>query len=413
MRWQVGAALSMLVTGAACASQPEEPVVVDVWFHSAQGVERNVLAAQLADFNAENTAVQAELGLVPEEGYNQRVVEAGDAEDLPCIVDVDGPNLASYAASGYLQPLDEVLDPTIVDDLLPSLLTQGTWEGQLYGAGAFDSGLAMWANRGHLEAAGVRIPGSVDDAWDLEEFDAALDALAQVEGVERPLDLKLEYGVGEWFTFGYSPFVQAFGGDLVDERGKATGTLDGAASVAGLSWFASLLEDGHSHVPSTDDDFVSGRSSLSWVGHWMWPAYRDALGDDLLLLPAPIGPARQVTGMGSWQWSISSTCEHPEAAGQLLSYLLSPEEILRTVEGNGAVPGRRSVIAASPAHAPGGPLHVYAAQLESGVAVPRPVLPGYSVITEAFAEAIGSVLDGMPPEEALRRAAERIDGPPS
>lgn len=410
----VGVAVTALLLGGCSSSSTNEPVTVSVFFHSGQGTEREAFDELVRDWNA-SSATQVLVDVVPEGDYDAQVVAAAEDGRLPCLLDVDGPFLQPYVSAGYLRPLADLADASLLDDLLPSVLEQGTaQDGELYGIGVFDSGLALWGNRDQLERAGVRIPTSVQDAWDFDEFNAAIDALQDLPDVEHALDLKVNYGAGEWFTYGFTPFVWGFGGDLVDTSSGATiaaGSMDGGATVAALDWLAGLVADGHVDADqTTDDDFyVSRTSAVSWVGHWMWEAHRDGLGDDLVLLPVPAFPAAQVTGQGSWQWGITSSCEHPEAAWDFLASLLEPDAMLRMTEANGAVPSRSSVIAASELYGPGAPLDVFAEQLAAGVGRPRPITSDYRSVTASFSTAVADVLAGVDPEMALADAAERID----
>lgn len=399
---------------AGCASGPTEPAVVSVFFHSGQGTEREVFDALVREFNASHVT-QVRVEVVPEGDYDAAVVAAADEGRLPCLLDVDGPFLAPYVEAGYLRSLTGFAGQALLDDLLPSVIAQGTaGDGELHGIGMFDSGLALWGNRDHLTRAGVRIPTTVDDAWDLAEFDAALAALQALDEVEYALDLKVNYGAGEWFTYGFSPFVWGFGGDLVDTTGDhtvAAGTMDGPETVAALTWLADAVAAGYVNAEQSEDDdfFVSRTSSLSWVGHWMWEAHRDGLGDDLVLLPVPKFPAAQVTGQGSWQWGITSSCPYPQAAWEFLSSLLEPAAMLQMTRANGAVPARTSAIATSELYGPGAPLDLFAEQLAAGIARPRPVTADYRIVTSSFATAVADVLAGIAPRQALGDAAARID----
>ncbi|MEJ2037147.1 MAG: hypothetical protein P8X69_14370, partial [Maritimibacter sp.] len=58
----------------------------------------------------------------PQESYNDSVIAAALAGNLPDILDVDGPVMPSWAWSGYLQPLP--IDSAEFDDFLPG--TKGT-----------------------------------------------------------------------------------------------------------------------------------------------------------------------------------------------------------------------------------------------------------------------------------------------
>jgi multiple sugar transport system substrate-binding protein len=390
-----------------------EPVTIEVWFHSGKGEEREVLDAQVKDFNAMQDDVIVDAVQLPEGSYNDQVNAAALADDLPCLLDFDGPFLYNYAWSGYLKPMDEFVSADLKNDFLPSIINQGTYAGNLYSLGTFDSGLAIWGNKTYLEAAGVRIPTGIDDAWDKDEFVDALEKLQALPEVEYAIDFKMNYGAGEWFTYGFVPLMQSFGGDLIDRSDyqSADGVLNGPAAVEGMEFFQSLFEDGYANPePAGDDDFhVKKITALSWVGHWMWTPHSENLGDDVVLIPMPKFGDKAVTGLGSWNWGITSSCEHPDAAWKFLQYLVEPEQILRMTNANGAVPARKSAIAQSELYAEGGPLNIFVQQLESGVALERPVTPAYPVITSAYAEAVQNIVAGADVKAELDKAVEKID----
>lgn len=390
-----------------------EPVTVDVWFHSGKGEERDVLDAQVTAFNEMQDEVFVNAIQLPEGSYNDQVNAAALANDLPCLLDFDGPFLYNYAWAGYLQPLDDFVPADVKADFLPSIINQGTYGGKLYSLGTFDSGLSIWANKAYLEEAGVRIPTGVEDAWTMDEFMAAMDAVMALDGVEYAIDFKLNYGAGEWQSYGFSPIVQAFGGDLIDRSDyqSADGILNGPESVAALEWFQSLFEDGYAIAsPAGDDDFFGSKvAAMSWVGHWMYGPHTEGLGEDVVLLPMPKLGDKAVTGMGSWNWGLTSTCSEPEAAYKFLEYITSPEEILHMTNANGAVPARKSAIEQSELFGEGGMLNIFVQQLEGGVALERPVTPAYPVITSSFDEAIRNIIAGADVQEELDKAVKAID----
>ncbi len=401
------------------AEEPEaeeeeaEAVTVEVWFHSGKGEEREVLDAQVEDFNAMQDAIAIDAVQLPEGSYNDQVNAAALAGDLPCLLDFDGPFLYNYAWSGYLAPLDGYVSSDLKADFLPSIINQGTYAGNLYSLGTFDSGLAIWGNKAYLEEAGVRIPTGIDDAWTKEEFVEALEKLQALDEVEYAIDFKMNYGAGEWFTYGFSPILQSFGGDLINRESYQTaeGVLNGPEGVEAMTFFQSLFEDGYANAePAGDDCFYGSKTcALSWVGHWMWGPHSEGLGEDLVLIPMPKFGDEAVTGMGSWNWGLTSSCENPDAAWEFLSFLISPAEILHMTNANGAVPARKSAIAQSELYGEGGPLNLFVQQLESGVALERPVTPAYPVITSAFADSVNNIVTGADVQEELNKAVETID----
>ena len=400
-------------------AEPEEPAgemektTVEVWFHSGKGEERDVLDAQVTDFNAMQDAIFIDAVQLPEGSYNDQVNAAALAGDLPCLLDFDGPFVYNYAWSGYLSPLDEYVSSDLKADFLPSIINQGTYGGSLYSLGTFDSGLAIWGNKAYLDAAGVRIPTGIDDAWSKEEFVDALEKLQALDEVEYAIDFKMNYGAGEWFTYGFAPMMQSWGGDLID-RGdyqSADGVLNSPESVEALTFFQSLFDDGYAEATQAGDDcfFGSKTCAMSWVGHWMYGPHTEGLGDDAVLIPMPVFGDKAVTGMGSWNWGLTNSCENPDAAWEFLNYLVSPEEILHMTNANGAVPARISAYEQSELFGEGGSLNIFIQQLEGGVALERPVTPAYPVITSAFADAINNIVAGADVQEELDKAVELID----
>ena len=407
--WLLAGATLFALGGATMAQD-----AIKVWHHGGRGDgERESIAASIEKWNAMHPDMKAELVLLPEGSYNEQVQAAALAGDLPDLLDFDGPNYANYAWSSYLAPLNDLVSQATIDNEIPSLIAQGTYapDGKLYSLGQFDSGLAVWGNKKYLEAAGVRIPTKVDDAWTMAEFEDALAKLQALPEVEYAIDLKLSYGKGEWYTYGFSPILQAEGADLINrETWKAAGTLDSAGAVEGMSHFQSWVKNGYVVPASAGDDALYGKknAALALVGHWMWTPHREGLGDDLVLLPMPKFGDKHATGMGSWCWGVTASSEHKEATGKLLEFLLSDDEILPLTNRNGAVPGTKTAIAKSDLYKPGGALSLFVDQLNT-IAVPRPVHPAYPTITSAFAQVVADVIDGADPAASLASAAKTVD----
>ncbi len=405
--------LTVLLLTSFTLTALAEPVTIEVWFHSGKGEEREVLDAQVEDFNAMQNEVIVKAVRLPEGSFNEQVSAAALAGDLPDLLDFDGPFLYNYAWAGHLIPLDDYVSSELNADFLPTIIAQGTFGGKLYSLGTFDSGLAIWGNRAYLEKAGVRIPTSIKDAWILEEFNEVLEKLQALDEVEYAIDFKMNYGQGEWYTYGFAPIIQSWGADLIDRSDfqSADGILNGPEAVEAMTWFQSLFSKGYAKLqPAGDDDFYGRKiTALSFVGHWMWTPHNEGLGDDLVLLPMPKFGDKAVTGMGSWNWGVTSQSKNPDAAWKFLEYLIEPEQILRMTNANGAVPARKSALAMSELFGPNGSLGIFVEQLEGGVAVPRPETPAYPTITTAFAEAVQNIVSGADVKNELDKAVQKID----
>ncbi len=395
----------------AAAPPAQEPITVDIWFHSGRGGERDALVQIFSKWDDPN--IKLELVELPEGDYNQQVQAAAVAGKLPCLLDFDGPFVYNYVWGGYLIPLNQYFPD--LSDFLPSIIAQGTYrDGKLYSLGQFDSGLAIWARKSYLEAAGVRIP-TMDKPWTGEEFNAALAALAALPQTEYAIDLKMNYAPSapsEWLTYGFSPVLQSFGADLIDRQTyeSAEGVLNGPQAVEAMKMIQGWFQKGYANATAASDDcFTSGACALAWVGHWTANDHIQAVGDDLLLLPMPDFGTGPKTGMGSWNWGITSICKHPDAAAKVLQFLLEPENIKIMTDANGAIPARISVFKADKRYAEGGLLYTFVAQLNAGWGVPRPITAGYPTITTAFSTAFRNIANGADVQTELDKAVDTID----
>ena len=398
--------LILSITSVALA----EKIVINVWRHSGKPAEQTNIVEQIDAFNAASDTIEIVYEVIPEGEYNTQIGAAALSGGLPDVFMLDGPNMSNYAWSGYLLALDSYLPADLREDLLPSIIAQGTYKDQLYCIGSFDSGLALWGNVALLESVNARIPASVEEAWTLEELNQILADL-KAAGVEYPIDLKMNYGQGEWYTYGFSPIVQSFGGDLIDREALvAAGTFNGAKNVAAMQWFQAIANMGYFDVAQVSDTYLEdGTSALSLVGHWMANIYKAAMGDNVVLIPMADFGNGVVTGMGSWAWGISSSTEHPEEAWEVLSYFLSPENIAKTGVAVGAVPARKSVLATFEDYQPGGFLYVFREQLEGGYAMERPTTAAYPVITSVFADAFQNIVMGSDVQAQMDAGAATID----
>ncbi len=398
-----------------CGSRESAPrdgdIRVTVWAHTGQQEERETLANLVEQFNGANEGIEVDITFLPDGSYNAQVQSAALANDLPDVLEFDGPFVYNYAWQGHLRPLRQYLSSGTMDNLLPSIVEQGAYDDTFYSVGMYDSGLGLYARKSMLEAAGVRIPQSPDDAWPVEEFEQALAALSERDGDGQVLDLKLNYD-GEWYCYAFSPPLQSAGADLIDrgDYAHAAGVLDSEAAVSVMQRFQRWRnEDGYIDPNVDDNAFLGGRVALSWVGHWEFARYHDAHGDDLLVLPLPNFGGGAKTGQGSWNWAITKKAPNPEAAAAFISFLLEDEQILAMTNANSAVPATKSAISKSPLYQENAPLRLFARQLSEGYSVPRPRTPAYGAITTEFEQAFKDIMAGGEVQSALTEAAEAID----
>jgi multiple sugar transport system substrate-binding protein len=385
-------------------------ITLHVWAHAGQESERNILLDQVKRFNLQTNNINVKLTFIPERDYNAQIQATALADDLPDLLEFDGPYLYNYIWQDHLIPLETLLAKEVMDDLLPSIIDQGTHGQHLYSVGIFDSGLGLYANKSKLTAINARLPKTASDAWSIKEFNTLLKQLSKHDEDKAVLDLKLNYS-GEWFTYGFSPLIQSSGADLINREDYQTShnILNSAAAVDAMQQLGNWIQHGYVDPNLDDAAFISGRVALSWVGHWEYSRYNKALKDELLVLPLPDFGKGSRTGQGSWNWGVTKMSRSPEAAADFLHFLLRTDEVLAMSNANSAVPGTKSAVSQSALYGEKGPLRLFANQLMQGVSVARPKTPAYPVITTEFQNAFQQVRNGGNVKQALDNAANKID----
>ncbi|MDO5676185.1 MAG: extracellular solute-binding protein [Propionibacteriaceae bacterium] len=380
---------------------------VTLWTHSAGNeAELEVYNQIMGDFNSSQDKYEIVSESFPQGAYNDAIVAAAASGDLPCLLDMDGPIVPNWAWAGYIQPLE--LPAAVTDELLPTAI--GKWDDKIYSAGYWDAALAMFARKSVLEANDIRIP-TPDNAWTKDEFDAALRTL-KAAGYDTPLDIGAE-DAGEWWPYAYSPFLQSFGGDLInrDTMLTADGALNGPEAVAWGEWFQGLFKDGLASNTGTigNEEFNRDEVGLSYTGVWNALGSLDVVGDDLLILPPPnLGNGPKIGG-GSWQWGISSSCTGAalEGAREYLEFSFKPEYIAAFADKQIVIPATEAGTGLSEYFKADGVLRPFTELTQ--FAVLRPETPAYAVISTTFQTAAMDIMNGADVQKTLDQAVKDID----
>ena len=401
----VSALLTSTALGGAALAQTE----VTMWYHGAGNeVEAKIINQIIDDFNGSQADYTVVMQSFPQVSYNDSVIASALAGNLPCVLDTDGPNMPNWAWSGYMQPLP--IDDSAIADFLPG--TKGIWQDQLYSIGLWDAAVALYARQSTLDELGLRTP-TLDQPWTGEEFMAALDAAKASGKYDYALDLGMN-DQGEWYPYAFSPFLQSFGGDIIDRSTYLTaeGALNGDAGMAFGEWWQKLFAEGY--APGTSEDpadqqtgFIDGRFAFQWNGNWRAVATMEAV-DDVLFLPAPDFGNGPKIGAASWQFGVSSSCPSPEGAAAFIEYALQDKYLAAFSDALGLIPATASAAQLTTNYKEGGPLAVFY-DLSQAQALVRPVTPGYIVDAKVFIKALADIANGADVADTLDAAVDEID----
>jgi multiple sugar transport system substrate-binding protein len=400
-----GAFLASLMSSAAFAATD-----LTMWYHGAGNeVEKKIVEQIMNDFNGSQADWVVKLEQFPQAAYNDSVTAAALAGKLPDILDVDGPVMPNWAWAGYLAPLDVPADAYA--KFLPGPI--GAWNGKVYSIGLWDAAVAMVARKTVLDENGIRIP-TVDAPWTGEEFEAILLKLQATGKFEYALDLGMAWK-GEWYPYAFSPFLQSFGGDIVDRATYKTaeGALNGEAAVKFGNWWQSLFT--RKLAPGTSQDgadrdtgFINGKYAISWNGNWAALNAVEKLKGDVVFLPAPDFGKGPKIGAASWQFGVSAKSPNKAGANAFIQFALQDKYLTAFSDGIGLIPPTPESAAVSKNYKAGGPMEVFYA-LSAKQALVRPVTPGYPVAAKVFEKALSDIANGAEVAATLDAAADEIN----
>jgi multiple sugar transport system substrate-binding protein len=382
-----------------------------VWAHQGQEGENRALRQIAAEFTRAvlHPHSSLELTFFPDHHYTERLSIAAAAEDLPDAFELDGPLVTRFVDAGRLAPLTQLFTAEEQADFLPTIVAQGSVDGQLYTLGSYDSAAVLYCDRSLLDAVGAQYThGGRGFSW--SELLDTCERLA-ARGIV-PLAMHTSAAADEWFTYAFTPLLWSGGGQLIDARpgGGVRGVLASPENVAALRAWQGLFVRGFALADAMDPDpFGNGAAAMDWSGHWMARSHLRSKGAALGVMGLPrLGP-RPVAACGSFCWALSSRAAQPERAVQWLRWVTDAVHgVAPLVRANGAVPARLSAFAAFPEYERL-PYRLFREQLES-FARPRPHTPFYATLTQKLAAAMRDIAHGADAGTRLRRAEDEVQG---
>lgn len=346
---------TLLLAGCGASSDDKgaskaDSNTVTIWVqYSEESAEGQVMSQSIKDFNESNgKGYTAKVEYIPRSGsgggYEDKVNAALSTNTLPDVLTLDGPNTAAYAKSGVIAPIDDYV--TEKEDLLDSIVAQGTYDGKFYALGYSESGVGIFYNKRMLEEAGVDLSTlpTVDNPWTYDQYNELFKTLTK--HYNKPaIDVGFD-DHSEWLMYAFTPFVWSSGGDVVSEDGaKSSGTFDSKESVEAFTFIQGLIKNGYSTITPEKNGFQTEVYPLKMTGSWTMQEMDSQYTDvEYGVLPLPVSPTTKklVSPTGSWAYGMSATTTKKDAAGALIDFLGSEQEVYDMSVGNSVLPSRQS-----------------------------------------------------------------------
>lgn len=282
----------------------------------------------LDDFHTMHSAIRVFYTPDPED-YLDAMSAAMEAGTAPDVFQGCCAHFPAWAQRGYtldLRPFVEAdLDRGTVDDWdAAQYRSFFTPDGVQFGLPKYHGALALFYNQDLFDAARLPYP---DGSWDHDDYRAAmlrLTADADGDGVTDVWGSMVDIS---WDRL--QVHVNGWGGHLVDPSDPRRSGMAGAASLGALGWIRDRMWEDRvmASFPdvgnlSTRDAFAAGKLAMVEDGSW---ALRDILENSRFrvgVAPLPAGPVRRVTLASTDGFGIYAGTRHPEAAWELVKFLI-------------------------------------------------------------------------------------------
>lgn len=347
---------------------------------------------------------------------NQKFFTAVAAGSPPDVTFVDGPQVASWAEWGALEPLGARIRAAGIraDDYFPPTWRQNLYRDEVWALTySADPNFTFAWNRAAFRKAGLhpdRPPTNIDELTDYA------DRMTHVEGGSiRQIGVIpwAQYGpANSMFTWGW-----AFGGEFYDPATQKI-TADHPRLVRALEWMISFarkydparMQSMQQGLENAEQNpFYTGRLCMHCLhigGLRDIKRYAPDLDFGLTYIPAPPDGEAHSSWVGGWCMSIPKGCRRPDEAWEFIRWLAHSEEgtgfMGRTMQ---IFPGmRHSSYFAQARKEPHKDAYV---RILEEARHQRPVMPVQAFYMRELQRAVEAAVYGrMTPAQALARARE-------
>ena len=339
-----------------------------VFWHFWGGADREIVKEVVERFNNSQDRFFVREVAMPGNNLQAKLFLSTTGGDPPDLINQDDPVMASWAASGVIQPMSEVADPAEVEAvsrfLYPAARKLSTCNQQLYGVCNGLDIRALYYNRTTLERYGCEVPETIDELDEVSRR-IAPDGL----DTDRDFFAYLPDSRRLW-AWGY-----VFGGEFVDASGAVD--LTNSKVVAASQWMASYSQrygaeniaafrTGDQSLPGktfpllpVDAESTTGRYVMLMDGQWRTRDIRafnsgrvesgnEPIEFGVAPLPYPDGGRANAGWVNGNVFMIPKGAACSEGAWEFIKFWIGysqPEQAVQTCVSGGWIPVSPKVVA--------------------------------------------------------------------
>lgn len=310
---------------------------MDYWSVPAQGA---TLAALFKQYEQLHPNITIQRTAVPFESLLPKADQEAASHTLPNLIALDNPDVANFAATGALTPLDSYMQGHFSDsDFYAGPLQTMKYQGKTYSIPVGNNDLALFYNIKAFKDANLKPPTT----W----AELIADAKQLTKG--NTYGFAFSAPSNEQATFQFEAFLWSNQGDL--------SKIDSPQSVAALQVLTSMIQNGSASKgalnwgqPDVATQFGEGHAAMMENGPWEIPYLEQQanmkFGVDFGVVPMPVPQAggSPVVPLGGESWAIpvSSNSAAVKATWDLVNWLQQPTQLVALDKGFGYIPAIKS-----------------------------------------------------------------------
>ncbi len=221
-----------------------------------------------------------------------------------------------------------------------------TREGKQFGLPKYHGALALCYNKDLFDTYHVDYPNG---SWTHDDYQGAMKLLTHDLDGDGKTDLWGSMMDVSWDRV--QVHVNGWGGHFADPANPALSRMGAPEAIAALEWLRARMWDDRvmATLPdverlSPQEAFIAGRVAMVEDGSWSLKNILSKAQFRLGVAPFPAGPARKVTLATTDGFGIYAGTKHPEAAWELVKFLISKDYGRAMARAAFLQPARASII---------------------------------------------------------------------
>jgi multiple sugar transport system substrate-binding protein len=316
---------------------------------------------------------------------------------------------ASFSRAHWYAPLEAMISSDLTSpdweyaDFFPNILNIHRFDGQLVGIPISTEVQALFYNKDLLSAKGIAAPTTLDTLM------AAAKALSNPSGNVSGFVTRGD-GVQALYTF--APFLFAFGGRWLDEKGKPE--LASAPFINALKYYSEILRSAGppnilgmqwktSYPLFQQERAAMFSDAVNFLAYFNDPK-QSRIVDKVGMVPVPAGPGGSHSTVIAWGPAIAASSKKQQATWYAIQWLTSKANMLAASIATTLPSSRKSVYSADAymKSAPAGVIDIVQKQVPN--AVPNGANPLVVQVPETRAAIGQAIVAGLRGEDATTAA---------